>query len=130
MGYVEPSSYASSSKLSKEASILGTTPTLQEFIVPEKESFKAFGGSGNKLKKQSGLTRQLKQSTLASDEDGINTVETTVPLNENEVPVALNLPEGRLFFGYPVKEKKKDSQDTPAFKGDGKTLRSSRNNVN
>ena len=137
IGYVEPSSYASSHKMSRDASILGTTPTLQEYIVPERESFKAFGGQGSKLKKVSGLTRQLREpSALATaGSGGIPPLDpsaaTVLPSSsdENIVPPVLNLPPGRLFFGYPIKLKKKltDGEEKKGEDlGPGNTLRSSR----
>ncbi len=130
VGYVEPSSYASSHKASRETSIMGTTPKLQEFVVNDKELFKAFAGTGNRLKNVSGLTRQIKNDgdvappTVPSVSSSAGTTNNI----ENQIPAALVLPEGRLFFGYPVKLKKKGDQETdPAVDlGPGYSLRAAR----
>ncbi|TPX57837.1 hypothetical protein PhCBS80983_g03525 [Powellomyces hirtus] len=133
VGYVEPTPMhrpASAAAAVNQPNLKGSTTSIKEHTVAEDIAFKPFAGSGQKL---SGKKHGAPDGT-ASLADTTN------------VPAALRLPPGKLFFGYPVVPVKgKGHSDTeppsssgggggsggsgggpPAFTGAGQTLKAAR----
>ncbi|CAG8464694.1 15596_t:CDS:10 [Acaulospora morrowiae] len=85
----------------------------------------AFQGAGNKLNGKSVKSSSANASNPNSDKQD--------PDATKDVPAPLNLPFGKLFFGYkvvPLGEKKKGVEsDNKTFSGEGQVLRPSRLNA-
>lgn len=84
--------------------------------------------SGKKIKtKKDRQIEQLDNSSLVRRTDKPTIVTNDTQLTEKKVPAALNLPFGKLFFGYEVipvggKESDKPKPSTQTFSGSGTTL--------
>ncbi|KAJ3415981.1 ubiquitin fusion degradation protein [Chytridiales sp. JEL 0842] len=115
LGYVEP-----------ERSHHGSSTSIEEHTVKDPESFSAFRGSGQRLNGKA-------KPTAASSEP--TPMETSS--DEKKIPAVLQLPPGKLYFGYPLvpvkkgdgAEKDKDANQV-VFTGTGQTLRAARKNAN
>ncbi|KAJ3147468.1 ubiquitin fusion degradation protein [Geranomyces variabilis] len=121
VGYVEPTpQYKPTAVSGGRTDILkGSTTSIEKHTVAEDIGFKPFAGSGQRL---NGKSR--------------DDAENAKSLSDNSnIPAALRLPPGKLFFGYPVVPVKKagengdaESSDTPThlFTGAGQTLKAAR----
>ncbi|KAJ3124454.1 ubiquitin fusion degradation protein [Nowakowskiella sp. JEL0407] len=123
LGYVEEPrrSAAGAAKVgsSKPNSIAGSLGSIDQHLVDKTPAqFQAFKGAGSKLNGKGASSYQPATPTPA------------VP----QAPAVLQLPENKLFFGYPVvplksKQDERESKETkPTFTGAGQTLRSARQN--
>ncbi|KAI8909768.1 ubiquitin fusion degradation protein UFD1-containing protein [Gorgonomyces haynaldii] len=86
------------------------------YVEPErkKRDFSAFVGSGQRLNGKEGSTAYGAQSTTNQEQ-------------ESDIPAVLNLPPGRLYFGYPVVPlPKEESKEPEKFSGSGVSLRQSK----
>lgn len=92
-----------------------------------------FRGSGQSLSGKKSKTKkdrqieQLDDSSLVRRTDKPRIVTSDTQLTERKVPAALNLPFGKLFFGYEVipvggKESDKEKSSARVFSGSGTTL--------
>ncbi|KAJ3174417.1 ubiquitin fusion degradation protein [Geranomyces variabilis] len=121
VGYVEPTPQYKPTALSGARTdvLKGSTTSIEKHTVAEDIGFKPFAGSGQRL---NGKSR--------------GDAENAKSLSDNSnIPAALRLPPGKLFFGYPVVPVKKtgengdtESSDTPKhlFTGAGQTLKAAR----
>ncbi|KAJ3096311.1 ubiquitin fusion degradation protein [Phlyctochytrium planicorne] len=110
VGYVEPERLPPKSR---QVALGGSTSTIEAHTREEPNAFSAFNGSGQKLNGKAPASQQGTNDTQSA---------------KSKVPAALNLPPGKLFFGYPViplnePEKQGEAQ---TFSGSGQTLRAAR----
>ncbi|KAJ3320524.1 ubiquitin fusion degradation protein [Boothiomyces sp. JEL0866] len=101
-GYVEPTYSKPASKY---------TPTsITEHTVKEDAGFKSFNGQGQRLNNKTG--------------DSLYNTSTGETSKENNVPNALILPEGKLYFGYRIVPLSTEGDAEPErFSGTGQSLR-------
>jgi len=119
VGYVEPTPQKPSmaSKIKIEEPLADT------------KGFSAFQGSGQRL---NGKTVKSSSSTASSSKSSTFSAkleETSENDKNDNIPAPLNLPFGKLFFGYkvvPVGANKQVENEATSFKGEGQRLRPSK----
>ncbi|CDK26836.1 unnamed protein product [Kuraishia capsulata CBS 1993] len=132
VGYVEPDYKAMAQERQKvnKKNALETTPALQgqgsmarqinygDILREAAQQATNFGGKGAKL---------------SGKEVPVAVVEETAKIDLSGPPVPLRLPEGQLFFGFPVvpvaaedEDEETNSTTKKVFEGQGQTLRASR----
>jgi len=136
LGYVEPSRASSLTDPTKPtgpsmASRLGIEDG-RPLVTSQDNEFVAFGGSGMKLNGKNKGKEPMRKPILARAPSSQS--QPSPPDMDASTP-PLNLPFGKLFFGYPVKpmgfnDASATSDDTMAskgiFQGEGQTLRKQR----
>ncbi|KAI9203118.1 ubiquitin fusion degradation protein UFD1-domain-containing protein [Polychytrium aggregatum] len=113
VGYKEPEPTPKSYSVSSLPS-----SSIEEHIVERENQFVAFKGSGNNLKGTVSITNTAEMLAAAGAS------------NVTEIPAALHLPSGKLFFGYPIVplpgSEAADANAPSAFAGQGSSLRSAK----
>lgn len=102
-------------------------------VTSEDSGFVAFGGSGMKLNGKNKGKEPMHKAALTRAPSSSESLPS--PLDTDELAPPLNLPFGKLFFGYPIKpigskDASTTSEDAMArngvFQGQGHTLRKQR----
>lgn len=109
LGYVEPTPMGRPGQAVSAATLKGSTTSIAQHAVADDIGFKPFAGKG----------QNLGGKGPASDGGGSNSGGANEHTRENDIadtniPAALRLPAGKLFFGYPVVPVKKASDGTEA----------------
>jgi len=99
--------------------------------IPDTKGFSAFQGSGQRLNgKSSSKASSSKSSTFGSKlEEKSENNEKEKNGHISNIPAPLNLPFGKLFFGYkvvPLEANKQVENESTSFKGEGQRLRPSK----
>ncbi|PKC13415.1 UFD1-domain-containing protein [Rhizophagus irregularis] len=106
-----------------------------EESIEDTKGFSAFQGSGQRLngksvKSSSSKASSSKSSTIGSKlEEKIENSEHDKNGHISNIPAPLNLPFGKLFFGYkvvPLGANKQEENEPTSFKGEGQMLRPSK----
>ncbi|KAI8848070.1 ubiquitin fusion degradation protein UFD1-domain-containing protein [Chytridium lagenaria] len=122
VGYVEPERQPRTTKVAYE----GSTTSIEAHTKEDRQKFSAFHGSGQKLNGKAPAASSAAQGSASTPSSSTPIVETA----KGKVPPALQLPSGKLFFGYPIiplKGSETASENAaPTFTGSGQTLRAAR----